>query len=189
MKEGESPASFNFTQRLIFLIVTVCISLLLVFLRADISHQAPLDQLARKSIQPEIALSNGRPTVIEFYADWCEACKEMAPAIIDVESIYKDKVDFVFLNVDNSKWQDLISLYQVTGIPQLNFFSSEGDLEGVVIGVKSKETILDLVNALSNKEPLPQISFAGNQTNLISIEKGFAKKDYSSNIIIPKSHG
>jgi len=58
-----------------------------------------LDQLAKNSLLPEQALTNGRPTVLEFYADWCEACKQMAPDMFEAEKISSNQIDIVLLNV------------------------------------------------------------------------------------------
>ena len=85
-------------------------------------QQWVLDQLARQSLNPEIALSNGRPTILEFYADWCEACREMAPAMLNIENEVKQDMNIVLLNVENNLWQDLIDKYEVNGIPKLIFF-------------------------------------------------------------------
>ena len=51
----------------------------------------------------------------------------MAPSMINAQKINKDKIDFVFLNVDNEKWLDLLSTYGVYGIPQMNFFDEFGN--------------------------------------------------------------
>ena len=41
-----------------------------------------LARLQQASVPLEAALYNDRPTVLEFYADWCEVCNELAPATL-----------------------------------------------------------------------------------------------------------
>ncbi|KAI5062243.1 hypothetical protein GOP47_0022782 [Adiantum capillus-veneris] len=77
---------------------------------------ATLGELAVAALPYEEALSNGRPTVLEFYADWCEVCKEMAPDVYKVEQQYKDVVNFVMLNVDNTKWEQELDEFGVEAL-------------------------------------------------------------------------
>ena len=63
----------------------------LFFIRNGFSSRQPLEELARRSLPPEIALTNNRPTIFEFYADWCEVCQQMAPAMLSVEKLNRDK--------------------------------------------------------------------------------------------------
>ena len=61
----------------------------------------------------------------------------MGPAMISAEKKLAGKVDFVFVNVDNPKWVDLIEKYEVNGIPQLSFLNKEGSLSFSIKGLQS----------------------------------------------------
>jgi len=49
------------------------------------------------------AAGNGRPSVLEFYADWCEVCRESISVVQQVERAQAGRLNFVMLNVDNVK--------------------------------------------------------------------------------------
>ena len=151
---------------LVFLSLFLVVSLL--FSRTGFKANALLDQLAKKSLDPDIALSNGKPTVFEFYADWCEACKEMAADMIDAEKLNSNKIDIVLLNVDNSRWFDLIDKYDVNGIPQLTFFDDKGQLKGFSLGVRTYSELNQIFLALINNSELPSFTTLSNSSNLIS---------------------
>lgn len=41
----------------------------------------------------------GKPTVVDVYANWCPACKAIAPTLSSLKEEYKGKVNFVVLDV------------------------------------------------------------------------------------------
>ena len=155
MNETTKNNSINQIQRIFLLLSALFLTILLFIIRGGVNSKVPLEQLARQSLDPEIALSNGRPTVLEFYADWCEACREMAPAMLSIENEFQDELDIVLLNVENNRWKDLLSEFSVNGIPQLNFFDRQGALSGTIRGLKQYEDIKSISNSLLNNEPLP----------------------------------
>tara|TARA_B100000214_G_scaffold304389_1_gene235189 strand:- start:105 stop:671 length:567 start_codon:yes stop_codon:yes gene_type:complete len=151
---------------LVFLSLFLVVSLF--FFRGGFKANAMLDQLAKNSIEPDIALTNGKPTVFEFYADWCEACKEMAPDMVAVEKLHSNKINLVLLNVDNAKWIDLIDEYEVNGIPQLTFFDNKGEFKGSLIGVRKYSELSEIFLALINNSELPYLTKLSYSSNLNS---------------------
>ncbi|WVZ60689.1 hypothetical protein U9M48_010676 [Paspalum notatum var. saurae] len=115
--------------------------------------EASLKDLAANAVPYEEALSNGKPTVVEFYADWCEVCRELGPDIYKVEQQYKNRVNFVMLNVDNTKWEQELDEFGVEGIPHFAFLDKEGNEEGNVVGRLPKQYFLDNVAALASGDP------------------------------------
>jgi len=155
-------------QKIFLVFLSIFLVVALFFFRSGFKANAMLDQLAKNSLEPDIALSNGKPTVFEFYADWCEACKEMAPDMIDAEKVNSDKIDIVMLNVENSRWFDLIDEYDVNGIPQLTFFDDKGDFKGFSLGVRKYSELNEIFRALINNSELPSFTKLSNSSNLIS---------------------
>ena len=176
-------------QKFLLVFLSFILVVLLFFFRSAFKANAMLDQLAKNSLEPEIALLNGKPTVFEFYADWCEACKEMAPDMVAAEKINSNKIDIVLLNVDNSRWLDLIDKYDVNGIPQLSFFDEKGEFKGFSLGVKKYNELNEIFQALINNSELPSFPKVSNSSNLIF--KNNSKK-LNNNIIIrsegPRDH-
>ena len=89
-----------------FLIAIVAIALsvaLVLGLRTE-TNSTSLADLDQASTPLEVAISNGKPSIVEFYANWCTVCQKMAPDIAELEQEYAEKVNFVMLNVDNTKW-------------------------------------------------------------------------------------
>ena len=176
-------------QKYFLVFLSLCLVISLFCFRNAFKSNAMLDQLAKNSLLPEQALSNGKPTVFEFYADWCEACKEMAPDMIEAKKQNDNKVDIVLLNVDNSRWIDLIEQYDVNGIPKLIFFDDKGVMKGVSLGVRKYNELNEIFISLINNSKLPSFTKESSSSNLSS--EFFSKEESFNNMIkteAPRNH-
>lgn len=155
------PSSLGRTERMVLAAVAAVLVVLMVWLRGGLHPEAPLERLARQSPELTVALADGRPTVVEFYADWCEACRSMAPAMERIERQQRGQMDVVLLNVDNPRWQPELDRYDVNGIPQLEFFDASGASVGRSIGARSGAELEALSSALVHGTPLPRLAGVG----------------------------
>ena len=159
---GSSPQPLlGPVQRIVLVVAAIALAVGLTMMRGGLQSTSPLEQLARRSLAPDVALSNGRPTMIEFYADWCQVCREMAPAMLKLEQSTQQQLDVVMVNVDNPRWQGLVDRYDVNGIPQLNLFNAEGDAVGRSIGLRREQELSLLADALIQGSPLPSLQGLG----------------------------
>lgn len=183
MTGSPQPSLLGPVQRAVLVIAAVALAIGLTLVRGGLQSASPLDQLARRSLEPEVALSNGRPTMIEFYADWCQVCREMAPAMLQLEQAQANRIDVVMVNVDNPRWQDLVDRYDVNGIPQLNLFDAEGQAVGRSVGLRHEDELQQLAEALLRGEALPQLRGVGSSSvrtaNSVSTGPGAGPRSHS----------
>ena len=184
MESNNTDSGLSFFQKYFLVFISILLVISLLFFRNGFKAKTMLEDLAKNSLLPETALLNGKPTVFEFYADWCEACKEMAPDMTEVKNQTLNKVDVVLLNVDNSRWTDLIDKYDVNGIPKLIFFDDKGEFKGFSLGVRKSSELNDIFIALINNSELPSFTQASNSSNLNSGNN--FKESNSNNIILSK---
>lgn len=129
-------------------------SSLLAFVLFIFYHSQPVSSLTllnvmeKESVPLSVALCNGKPTIIDFYADWCENCKSMAPDMRYIEKNWEDKVNFITVDGTSSNNYDLVSKFKVDGIPHLAFIGNKGDVKTSLIGAVPRKILEEEVNAL-----------------------------------------
>jgi thiol-disulfide isomerase/thioredoxin len=120
-----------------------------------------LDAQAEASTPLEVAISNDKPTLMEFYANWCTSCQAMAKDLGELKEKYADSVNFVMLNVDNSKWLPEILNYRVDGIPHFVYLSQDGNAIAQAIGEQPRSILEANLDALVASVPLPYTQGSG----------------------------
>ncbi|MBM5827766.1 MAG: redoxin domain-containing protein [Cyanobacteria bacterium M_surface_7_m2_040] len=160
----------------------------LIWLRGGLQPAAPLETLARQSLDLPVALADGRPTIVEFYADWCEACRAMAPAMAQLEQQHKGALDIVLLNVDNPRWQPELDRYGVNGIPQLELFDHSGVAVGRSIGARNLDQLEAIGDALIADLPLPALAGIGALSPLDG-DNGLRTATNPATMATPRAHG
>jgi thiol-disulfide isomerase/thioredoxin len=173
------------SERMVLAAVAALLALLLLWLRGGLHPEAPLQRLARQSPDLAVALADGRPTLVEFYADWCEACRAMAPAMDRLEQQHRGELDVVLLNVENPRWQAEVERFDVNGIPQLELFDAAGQPVGRSIGARSAGDLEALIEALLQDQALPQLPGVGATSVLPASVPGSAGVSQ----VGPRSHG
>lgn len=93
-----------------------------------------LKSLAQQSVPYDLAMANGKPTLLEFYADWCSSCQSMAPVMRELHGHYGDRINFVMVNIDEAQAAAAVKQYAVTGIPHLLTLTSTGEVMEQFVG-------------------------------------------------------
>ena len=181
MQSGNKNSFLNLSVNyLIILFITLTTCSILAFKNIVFRPTFLLKNFGELSVDPEIAFKNNKPTFLEFYAEWCEVCKEMAPKISVLKEEYERDINFVFLNVDNQKWGNYIQKFAVNGIPQINLFDEKGNLISTFIGKQDEIKIRKSINNLK-KEEKPYEAIINAEFSTIQENK--------NNEVNPRSHG
>lgn len=79
------------------------------------------------------------PCIIDFYADWCNPCKMVAPILEELAMDYDGKLDIY--KVDTEKETELASVFGIRSIPSLLFVPKEGQPQ-MAMGALPKDSFI-----------------------------------------------
>jgi thioredoxin 1 len=83
-------------------------------------------------------VSQDKPVLVDFYADWCGPCQMMAPVLKEVSSEFGDKVSIIKVDVDKN--QPIAQKFGVRSIPTMILFK-KGQIKAKKAGVMTKRDL------------------------------------------------
>ncbi|MEZ4648168.1 MAG: cytochrome c biogenesis protein CcdA [Candidatus Eisenbacteria bacterium] len=105
------------------------------------------DEAARATAQAE-----GKPVVIDFYADWCGACKELDHQTWVDPTVQAEADRFVAIKMDFTEKSDWAKAkyaeYGITGLPTVIFLDSNGQEKERFFGFRNAESVLGSMKKL-----------------------------------------
>ena len=85
-------------------------------------------------------LGSETPVLVDFWAEWCGPCKQIAPALEQLSEELAGKVTIAKLDIEQSPTTP--SRYGVRGIPTMMLFKG-GQMASMKVGAMPKQKILD----------------------------------------------
>ena len=82
------------------------------------------------------------PVLVDYWADWCSPCKQIAPILDDIAPEYVGKVKIAKLNIDDNPKTPV--KYGVRGIPTMILFK-DGQVYDQITGAVPKSVIEEII--------------------------------------------
>ena len=93
-------------------------------------------------------IMSDKPTLVDFFATWCQPCKMMHPILEQVKATLGDRIRIIKVDVDT--YQQIAEEYQIQSVPTLMLFQN-GEMLYRQSGAMSRNELLALLDPFINK--------------------------------------
>ena len=84
-------------------------------------------------------LNATKPVIVDYWAEWCGPCRQVAPVLEEIASEHGEKIDVVKLNVDQNPV--ITQRYGIMNIPTMSVFK-DGQVVKEIVGARPKSALL-----------------------------------------------
>ena len=92
----------------------------------------------------EDVIQSSQPVLVDFWAEWCNPCKQIGPSLEEISDEMGDKLVIAKVNIDENP--KIPSQYGVRGIPTLMIFK-DGAMASMKVGAMPKTKIVEWIES------------------------------------------